>query len=1342
MQNTRNKKPHGKPLAHANYLVRERKYAEALPVYEMALSHYPSLYKSILQSIDFAKRKATELGQDIKSQKPKIKKPENLEEHIFEKIENSGLFNPVWYLSEYGEKYEITDNPLAHYLEFGMNNRLNPSIHFDTDYYLRSNPDVASDGINPFIHYITQGHNENRSPLPPPPSDYESKYSVAEPQYIPRLSADIEPVDKAVRVIAFYLPQFHSIPENDKWWGKGFTEWSNVKPAESQFEGHYQPHLPDDSLAYYNLLDGTTQGKQVDLAKQYGIEGFCFYLYWFTGHKLLQQPVENYLADPSLDLPFCVCWANENWSRRWDGLDQDLLIEQHYSEKDDIEFIVDAAKYLRDPRYIRINGKPVLLVYRPSLFPDIKSTAARWRTWCSNNGLGEIYLIYPQSFETVDPAEYGFDAACEFPPNNSSPPNITNKFVPLVKDFKSTVYDWRVFLNRSEKYTDPSYTLFRSANPSWDNTARKKNKGTVFQNSCPKLFEKWLTNAFVHTLQQKTSNDEKIIFINAWNEWAEGAHLEPDQRYGYAWLQAVRDAHKTALLGNARHPTILETRWNKLEKIFGCMPDRKTHGFLVDYEALFRKAVQNGAVFSFKENLLTCTYRNKEHTLESREALSKLSLELYPDGSYCFVILQHNKSDLTIKCVKSIKQLNNYGQKLHIIIVDNGSSFEHVESIKNIYQNDQSITLVFLETNLGFSGGNNVGYRQAKNIEKAKYCVVLNNDTEITQIDFVKRTIDLYLQNSYSILGPDVIINDGRRENPWNDYVYEIEDFKCLKETRAREKKAYLDGANPLFSKIGKSTPEKDLILNPLLQGAAFILSPVFISDNENLFDERLFLYGEEFLLAIECLLSGHLTLYSSYIHVNHLEGATTSSLPDVEKLLHGYDSAIKSMDLCLTRLIQQKRATQGDAINHKYKFVINDLLATGGPHVLIDLLFCQPGYHGGGEYGKAVFQELVTRYSTVGGFSLWVALNPRLHIDQWVWSSCRQYGVNIIEVHSYSDIVDLVNSDHFDSFFTPAIVVYTGYEYMRRVGKNLPFTCEKTRVIGTLHDIRDFELANDKNKILTARKALGCAKETAMSRIDFEHEITNNKADAENLKNMYRAIIGDKVVDQIITISEYCEKSIKENIGTPNKPLKVLMSPMKPRPIPEKPLDLVVDISNNKYALLVHAGREEKNAASAVAAFDQLFDKYGDREPIGNLKVVLTGIKNINQVGLKNIKNPHRFIALAELAPQHFEYVMSKACLLIYPSFNEGLGYPPIEAMSYGVPSVVSNVTAIPEVCGEAAIYFSPYDITSIINAITKALINGLPDNAKILKRYQAIRRKQTKDLDELSKTIIGSLD
>lgn len=525
----------------ANLAFRNKDYTSAIALYEQALRTASEVLKPRIHfNLDLTRRR---LGLPVTVAAIELEKPEGLSDFYFNLIKYGSYFDPAWYLAQYKDQHRITSNPLAHYLAHGVALSTNPSPDFDTTYYLKTHKDVVDSGMHPFLHYVCQGHKEQRS-VKLVGSDVDlDQYPVEPPEYVPRLALDDAPFEKTARVIAFYLPQFHPIPENDAWWGKGFTEWTNVKPAQPQFEGHYQPHVPDDFLGYYDLRDSSVMPKQIELAKQYGIEGFCFYTYWFTGHRLLEAPVDNYLADATLDLPFCICWANENWSRRWDGLDHDVLMEQHYSPKDDVAFIAHMSKYLRDPRYIYVDGKPLLVVYRPNLFPAMQDTALRWRDWCRNNGLGEIYIAYVQSFENRDPADYGLDAAIEFPPNKSSPPDITDKALGLSSKFSGKIYDWRVFLERSKNYEPPGYPLFLGACPSWDNTARKKERGTVFDHSSPKIFGRCLASAIEHTRHRTSQLDQRLVFINAWNEWAEGAHLEPDQRYGYAWLQAVRDAH-------------------------------------------------------------------------------------------------------------------------------------------------------------------------------------------------------------------------------------------------------------------------------------------------------------------------------------------------------------------------------------------------------------------------------------------------------------------------------------------------------------------------------------------------------------------------------------------------------------------------------------------------------------------------------------------------------------------------------------------------------------------------------------------------------------------------------
>lgn len=535
----------------ANACFRNKDYESAIKFYEKAILQAEHPLKARIRfNLDFALRRAGKTVAPFAI----LEKPEGLDQYYFDLIKNGGFFDPDWYLEQYKEKHHVTGNPLAHYLAHGVELGTNPSPQFDTTYYLKQNQDVAQSGLHPFLHYICQGCNEDRLCRPLSAQDSLDIYQPEAPQYVPRLEPGDYLKEKAARVIAFYLPQFHPIPENDEWWGEGFTEWTNVRPARPLFEGHYQPHEPDKFLGYYDLRDSSVMRKQIELAKQYGIEGFCFYTYWFSGTRLLETPVDNYLADATLDLPFCICWANENWSRRWDGKDNDLLMVQHYSDQDDVAFISHMAKYLRDPRYLRVDGKPLLIVYRPNLFPSMSETATRWRDFCREIGLGEIYIAYVQSFEKRDPADYGLDAAIEFPPNNSAPPDISKNVVGARVDFSGKIYDWRIFLQRSENFKPKNYTVLRGACPSWDNTARKKERGTVFANSSPKLFERWLTNVFEDTLRRIEDVDQRLVFINAWNEWGEGAHLEPDKRHGYAWLQAVRQAHMAV---TSRHQRIL-----------------------------------------------------------------------------------------------------------------------------------------------------------------------------------------------------------------------------------------------------------------------------------------------------------------------------------------------------------------------------------------------------------------------------------------------------------------------------------------------------------------------------------------------------------------------------------------------------------------------------------------------------------------------------------------------------------------------------------------------------------------------------------------------------------------
>jgi glycosyltransferase involved in cell wall biosynthesis len=481
-------------------------------------------------------------------------------------IASSHLFDRDWYLDRYPDVRAAGLDPLLHFLEYGAPEGRWPSSRFDSESYLQKNPDVREAGVNPLLHYLRFGMQEGRLNQVPE-RDPSTKADVQPTRQAEDIvhhretisnllgheisaSTEIAPVPlnetplqviPPARLIAFYLPQFHPIPENDRFWGKGFTEWTNVTRATPQFIGHYQPRLPGD-LGFYDLRVVDVQREQVELAKLYGLGGFCFYFYWFNGRRPLERPLEQYLSNTDLDLPFCLCWANENWTRIWDGLSNEVLINQDHSPDDDFAFIEYITKYIEDPRYIRIGGKPLVIVYRPSLLPSPRDTALRWRESCREHGLGEIFLTYVQSFESANPAEYGFDAAIEFPPNNMGCPPYPGHLELLNPSFAGNVYDWDFLVRRSENYQQPQYRLFRGVCPSWDNQSRRPGSGTVWAGSSPNRFRQWVRNALQETVSRFDDRSERLIFVNAWNEWAEGTYLEPDRRYGYAYLQAVRDA--------------------------------------------------------------------------------------------------------------------------------------------------------------------------------------------------------------------------------------------------------------------------------------------------------------------------------------------------------------------------------------------------------------------------------------------------------------------------------------------------------------------------------------------------------------------------------------------------------------------------------------------------------------------------------------------------------------------------------------------------------------------------------------------------------------------------------
>lgn len=498
-------------------------------------------------------------------------------------------FDPAWYR----EKYRIPsgENALLHYLKNCKSCQFAPIPEFDIEQYARSYPDIVAADIDPFEHFVTYGYREGRSPS----LDFDANFYWArylggdrginpfmhflahkhEPGVVGRMHEDEVSIPREVKrftrpgmdfeefsplpasaprrakILAYYLPQFHAFPENDMWWGKGFTEWTNVPRGLPRFKGHYQPRVPRD-LGFYSLDYTETIRRQADMAKAGGVSGFVFYYYWFNGKRLLAKPTEAFLADPSIEMPFCLMWANENWTRRWDGADTDVLISQDYRLEDEADLVADLARHLKDPRYIRIQGRPLLMIYRAGLIEDGKKTIARWRGLFKNNFGEEPILVMGQAFLANDPTAFGMDGAIEFPPHKLTQhmPSINQSLKYLDLEFVGKAYRYDDVVDISVNESEPEFPLIKTAVPGWDNDARRQGSGLVLTESTPRKYQAWLSKLIDRAVAHPFFG-EPIVCVNAWNEWCEGAYLEPDVHYGAAYLNATGRAVSGKSLENA-----------------------------------------------------------------------------------------------------------------------------------------------------------------------------------------------------------------------------------------------------------------------------------------------------------------------------------------------------------------------------------------------------------------------------------------------------------------------------------------------------------------------------------------------------------------------------------------------------------------------------------------------------------------------------------------------------------------------------------------------------------------------------------------------------------------------
>ena len=349
---------------------------------------------------------------------------------------------------------------------------------------------------------------------------------------------------KIVRLIAYYLPQFHPIPENDEWWGKGFTEWTNTAKAEPLFPGHYQPHVPID-LGFYDLRVPESRIAQAEMAREYGIEGFCYYHYWFAGKRLLERPFNDVLKTKEPNYPFCLCWANETWTGVWHGCADRILIAQTYPGRDDYKkHFYELLPAFQDSRYMQVDGMPIFIVYNPQQLPDPVAFTDYWRECATNEGLKGIYFIGTIEMPWA-PEKYGFDAVTTkkaLHPAALGELRGTRKIRRLVRrllGYPENIYQYKNIVKHLLDREAIKENVFPSVFPNWDNTPRSGKRGLIFHNSKPEYFALHLEQTLA--LVKNKPIDKRLVFIKSWNEWAEGNHLEPDLKYGRAYLEVIKE---------------------------------------------------------------------------------------------------------------------------------------------------------------------------------------------------------------------------------------------------------------------------------------------------------------------------------------------------------------------------------------------------------------------------------------------------------------------------------------------------------------------------------------------------------------------------------------------------------------------------------------------------------------------------------------------------------------------------------------------------------------------------------------------------------------------------------
>lgn len=637
-----------------------------------------------------------------------------------------------------------------------------PKLNFSLESIKRSVRFVKNFGIRQFFKKVRSKvvtlipTKENKADNPSFPKNSDNPYmrqwlasfNTAKPdlakEYIPYNPSPHLPNDPRVDLIAFYLPQFHPIPENDLWWGKGFTEWTNVSKAQAQFVGHYQPRLPGD-LGFYDLRVPQVQEQQATLALHYGLSAFCFHYYWFSGKRLLENPLDLYISNPNITFPFCICWANEDWTRRWDGSSGQVLISQEHSFDNDKLLIHDLVELFNHPNYYRVGKRPLLIVYRADLLDEPAKTLAYWRSYSKTHGTGEPLILAALTFFFKDPIPGGFDGAVSFPPHHMPTlPDIADQLEMLNPDYRGDIFRYsdmaRGFIEKLKNYP---YKFYPTVVPSWDNEPRRPGTGMTIYGSTPDLYGEWLHKACQYQIANKPAA-ERLVFINAWNEWAESAYIEPDRRYGYAYLQKTADIMR-CLSGLTVKSTV-----NKQLAVDEFVPKyvkSVSHQWPLYYQTSELSDKEITQISSALETLL------KNVTASSQEK-PKVSI----------IIPVYNHFEATLNCLKSIAAANDKAP-VELILVDDGSS----DVTQRVLELMSSILYIRNEQNLGFL----LSCNKAADRASGDFICFLNNDTMVLP-GWVDSIMESFVNNPQAgLIGSKLYYPDGTLQEAggliWND---------------------------------------------------------------------------------------------------------------------------------------------------------------------------------------------------------------------------------------------------------------------------------------------------------------------------------------------------------------------------------------------------------------------------------------------------------------------------------------------------------------------------------------------------------------------------------------------